>query len=211
MAARRRAHDEEAWRNAKKICQLNAQQLEMARALGMNPKKLPGLRPSPHQHWKLPVGEFIEACYRKRFGGNPLDRHQHGPELGSRKLPIPQRDVDSRKHFRDAASQLGDLICYLMNLADDLQTWLAQGTVAPEVLPQVIAELRRSRRRLRHEGRSRRSRRFPLRPARRATRCHGRVIGSVRPTTRFPSDRPSGRSCISESRPVRQRSFIRLV
>jgi hypothetical protein len=142
MAARRRAHDEEAWRNAKKICQLNAQQLEMARALGMNPKKLPRLRPSPHQHWKLPVGEFIEACYRKRFGGNPLDRHQHGPELGSRKLPIPQRDVDSRKHVRDAASQLGDLICYLMNLADDLQTWLAQGTVAPEVLPQVIAELR---------------------------------------------------------------------
>ena len=42
----------------------------------------------------------------------------------------------------DAASQLGDLICYLMNLADDLQAWLAQGTVAPEVLPQVIAELR---------------------------------------------------------------------
>ena len=44
MAARRQAHDEEAWRNAKKICQLSAQQVEMARALGMNPKKLPRLR-----------------------------------------------------------------------------------------------------------------------------------------------------------------------
>lgn len=142
MAARHQAHDEEAWRNAKKICQLNAQQVEMARALGMNPKKLPRLRPSPQQRWKLPVGEFIEACYRKQFGGDPLDHQQHraGPE--SRKLRIPQRHVDTRKRVTDAASQLGDLICYLMNLADDLQASLAQGTVAPEALPQVIAELR---------------------------------------------------------------------
>jgi hypothetical protein len=29
-----------------------------------------------------------------------------------------------------------------MNLADDLQQWLAYGTVAPEVLPQVSWELR---------------------------------------------------------------------
>ena len=142
MAARDQAHDEQAWRNAKKICQLNAQQVEMARALGMNPKKLPRLRPSPQQRWKLPVGEFIEACYRKRFGGDPVDHHQHRPEPGSRKLPIPQRQVDAPKRLRDARSQVGDLCCYLRNLADDLQTWLAQGTVAPDVLPQVIAELR---------------------------------------------------------------------
>ena len=67
MANTRRAHDEEAWTNAKKTCRLNARQTEMARALGMNPRKLPGLRPSPQQRWKLPVGEFIEECYRKRF------------------------------------------------------------------------------------------------------------------------------------------------
>ena len=60
MAKNRRAQDDHAWRNAKKICQLNDRQVEMARALGMNPKKLPGLRPGPPQHWKLPVGEFIE-------------------------------------------------------------------------------------------------------------------------------------------------------
>lgn len=142
MAARRKAHDEEAWRNAKKICQLNAQQVEMARALGMNPKKLPLLRPSPQQRWKLPVGEFIEACYRKRFGDDPLDDHQHRPRPESQKPPISQPHVDARKRVTDVASQLGDLICYLMNLADDLQAWLAQGTLAPEVFPQVIAELR---------------------------------------------------------------------
>lgn len=41
----------------------------MAQALGMNPRKLPGLRPTPEQTWKQPVREFIEECYRKRFGG----------------------------------------------------------------------------------------------------------------------------------------------
>ena len=142
MAARHQAHDEEAWKDAKKICQLNAQQVEMARALGMNPKKLPRLRPGPRQRWKLPVGEFIEACYRKQFGGDPLDHRQHRAGQGSRKLPIPQRHVDARKRVTDAASHMGDLICYLTNLADDLQPWLAHGTVAPEVLRQVIAELR---------------------------------------------------------------------
>jgi len=37
MANTRRAHDEEAWTSAKKICPLTARQVEMARALGMNP------------------------------------------------------------------------------------------------------------------------------------------------------------------------------
>src|SRR5215472_18270222 len=142
MATRGRSYHEELWRNAKKVCQLNARQVEMARALGMNPKKLPNLRPSPHQRWKLPVGKFIEACYWKRFGGDPLDRRPHKPDPGSSKLPTAQRDVDGLKRVRGAAWQLEDLVCYLMNLADDLKGWLAQGMVAAEVLPQVIQELR---------------------------------------------------------------------
>jgi hypothetical protein len=70
MANKRRARDE-AWTNAKKICRLTARQVEMARTLGMNPSKLPRLRPSPQQRWKLPVGEFIEKCYRKHFWRRP--------------------------------------------------------------------------------------------------------------------------------------------
>ena len=85
MAKKRRAHDEEAWRSAKKICRLNARQVEMARALGMNPRKLPGLRPSAEQRWKLPVGAFIEECYQKRFGKHPQDHEPGGPDPRSRK------------------------------------------------------------------------------------------------------------------------------
>jgi hypothetical protein len=142
MAKKRRAHDEEAWRNAKKICRLNARHVEMARALGMNPNKLPHLRQSPQQHWKLPVGEFIEQRYWKRFGGPPLEEHTNLRQPATRRPstlyggpPAPERIVDT-------SSQAADLVCYLMNLADDLQQWLSQGTVDPDVLPQVSEELR---------------------------------------------------------------------
>jgi hypothetical protein len=141
MAKKHRAHDEEAWSNTKRICQLNDRHVEMARALGMNPRKLPGLRPSPQERWKLPVGEFIEERYRKRFGGDPPDHHPDVPDPGSRKPAPPQRDTHAPERLSHAA-QAGELVCYLMNLADDLQTWLAHGTFDPEVMPQVIEELR---------------------------------------------------------------------
>lgn len=136
MAKKGRAHGEKAWRNAKKICRLNARQVEMARRLSMNPNKLPGLRPTPQQRWKLPVGAFIEECYRKRFGSDAHDHNSQVLEPGSRKhAHAPER-------LRNAGWQLGDLVCYLINLADDLQKWLAQGTVDREILPQVSEELR---------------------------------------------------------------------
>src|SRR5713226_2344668 len=142
MANTCRAHDEEAWTTAKKICRLTARQVEMARALGMNPRKLPGLRPSPQERWKLPVGEFIEERYRKRFGGDPRDHDPPGPEPNSRKVSSTDRDADASERVRDPAWQLSDLVCYLMNLADDLQKWLAHGSIDPEVLTQVREELR---------------------------------------------------------------------
>jgi len=113
----------------------------MGRALGMNPKKLPDLRPSPQQRWKLPVGEFIEECYRKRFGGDLRDQDRGGREPSPRKASSTVRDADASERVRDPAWQLSDLACYLVNLADDLQKWLAHGSVDPEVLPQVREEL----------------------------------------------------------------------
>lgn len=139
MSSKGRSHREEAWRNAKKICRLSRRQVEMARALGMNPKKLPGLRPSPQQRWKLPVGEFIEACYWKRFG-HPLDPHPPESGLGSSELLIRQQQT--LKSVQEANSQVEQLVCYFMNLTDDLEAWLAHGTVGSEVLAQLIRELR---------------------------------------------------------------------
>lgn len=61
-----------------------------ARRLGMNPKKLPGLRPSSQQRWKLPVGAFIEECYRKRFGGEAENADAHVPKPRSNSHPSLQ-------------------------------------------------------------------------------------------------------------------------
>lgn len=142
MANNRQPHDEEAWTKATKICRLTARQVEMARALGMNPRKLPGLRPSPQERWKLPVGDFIEECFRKRFGG---DQHARRPKPPSRTpstgVVATALDADVAERVRDPACQLSDLACYLVNLANDLQQWLAYGAIDPEVLPQVREEL----------------------------------------------------------------------
>ena len=142
MATKHRAHDEDAWRNAKKICRLNTRQLEMARRLGMNPKNLAALRPSPQQRWKLPAGAFIEERYRKRFGDYPRDGDTREPKPGSQKPSTPDRDADASDRLRNATRQTENLVCYFINLADDLQKWLAQGTMDRDILPQVSEELR---------------------------------------------------------------------
>lgn len=61
--------------------------------------------------------------------------------MNPRKLSTPDRDADVSERVLDPAWQMSDLACYLMNLADDLQKWLAHGSIDPEVLPQVREEL----------------------------------------------------------------------
>jgi hypothetical protein len=142
MAKKHRPHDEEAWMNAKKICRLNARQLEMAQRLGMNPKKLPRLRPGPQEHWKAPVGKFIEDLYRKRFEGDPRDRPSHAADLGSSRPVTPYRDADAQLQPSDAMSQVDNLVCYFTNLADDLDKWRAHGSIDRDLMQQISAELR---------------------------------------------------------------------
>jgi hypothetical protein len=142
MASQGRARDEKAWSHARKVCRLTARQVEMARALGMNPEKLPGLRPTPRQRWKLPVGVFIEERYWKRFGGRPSQSDSHQPLRGSRAPSAPRQGPPAQGPAGDATQQASDLVCYLMNLGDDLEKWLAHGSIDPDVLPQVAAELR---------------------------------------------------------------------
>jgi hypothetical protein len=138
MAKQRRQHDEEALKNAKALCRLNTRQVDMARALGMNPRKLPRLRPGPQERWKLPAGAFIEECYRKRFGEHPQKREPADARPHTRP---GISDAHGARSVQDAMSQVGELVCYLMNLADDLQQWLAHGKIT-DVLPEVSKELR---------------------------------------------------------------------
>jgi len=57
-----------AWIDARKRHHLSHAQVQMARELGMNPRRLGGLDNHRQERWKLPLPLFIEELYRKRFG-----------------------------------------------------------------------------------------------------------------------------------------------
>lgn len=61
------------WIDARKRHKLTHVQIQMARELGMNPKKLGKLDNHRQERWKLPLGQFIEKCYLKRFGKLPSE------------------------------------------------------------------------------------------------------------------------------------------
>lgn len=55
------------WIIAKKKYNLSDVQVQMARELGMNPKKFGSLANHKQEKWKAPLPEFIEELYFKRF------------------------------------------------------------------------------------------------------------------------------------------------
>ncbi len=55
------------WKKAKEKYHLTDIQMQMARELGMNPKKFGGLANHKQESWKAPLPEFIEDLYFKRF------------------------------------------------------------------------------------------------------------------------------------------------
>jgi hypothetical protein len=57
----------DAWAQAQRRFHLSDLHIQMARELGLNPKKFGGLVNHRQEPWKLPLPEFIADCYRKRF------------------------------------------------------------------------------------------------------------------------------------------------
>ena len=55
------------WIKAKKKCRLSDVHIQMARDLGMNPKKFGSLANNKQEKWKAPLSEFIEEIYLKKF------------------------------------------------------------------------------------------------------------------------------------------------
>lgn len=66
--------DLQLWIEARKRFRLSHAQLQMARELGMNPKKLGKLANDDQESWKQPLPEFIEELYLKRFSKELPDR-----------------------------------------------------------------------------------------------------------------------------------------
>ncbi len=62
------------WIEARKKYRLTHTQIQMARELGLNPRKFGGYANHHQQPWKRPLGEYIEHLYLKRFKKNKPDR-----------------------------------------------------------------------------------------------------------------------------------------
>jgi hypothetical protein len=58
----------QVWIEARKRYRLSHAHVQMARELGLNPKKFGGLANHRQEPWKVPLPQFIEDIYAKRFG-----------------------------------------------------------------------------------------------------------------------------------------------
>lgn len=62
------SHKYQIWIDARKKFKLSHAHIQMARELGMNPKKFGKLNNHKQEPWKSPLPVFIEDIYFKRFG-----------------------------------------------------------------------------------------------------------------------------------------------
>ena len=73
MAKKKIPEKYQPWIEARKRFHLSDAHIQMARELGLNPKKFGGLANTKQEPWKLPLPEFIEELYFKHFKKNRPD------------------------------------------------------------------------------------------------------------------------------------------
>ncbi|MHB1253950.1 MAG: hypothetical protein ACYCZ1_07250 [Candidatus Humimicrobiaceae bacterium] len=70
MAGKNKNKMDIKWKEAKKKCRLNAETVQMAKELGLNPKSLIKNIPNKNQSWKKPVYLWIHEMYWERNDDN---------------------------------------------------------------------------------------------------------------------------------------------
>jgi len=82
------------WIAARRKYHLSDAHVQMARELGMNPRKLGSLDNHKQEPWKAPLPVFIEQIYRKRFGKSQPDR---AISIEDRAKEIAEKKVEKRE------------------------------------------------------------------------------------------------------------------
>lgn len=67
---------EQSWVDARRRHRLTHAQVQMARELGMNPKRLARIDDHSDTEWKRPLPEYIQELYQERFGKEQPDSVQ---------------------------------------------------------------------------------------------------------------------------------------
>ena len=87
------------WIEARDRFRLSHAHVQMARELGLNPRKLGGLANHDQEPWKLPLPQFLEELYMKRFGKTRPDQVQSIEER-ARHLAAKRAEKRERKRLR---------------------------------------------------------------------------------------------------------------
>jgi hypothetical protein len=87
------------WIEVRRKHRLSHAHVQMARELGMNPKKLGSLDNHGQEPWKQPLPEFIASLYAKRFGRDAPDVVRSIEET----VAVQQAKKQARKAARTAA------------------------------------------------------------------------------------------------------------
>lgn len=98
MAKKRIPDKLQIWIDARKKYHLTHAHIQMARELGMNPKKFGSLANNKQEQWKLPLPQFIEHLYFRHFGKTKPDQVTSIEER--------VKDIDRKKEARKEGKQL---------------------------------------------------------------------------------------------------------
>jgi hypothetical protein len=81
--------DLQPWIDARKRFHLSDAHVQMAREIGLNPRKLGKLANHKQEPWKLPLPQFIEHLYFKHFGkerpDNVISIEERARQIAARK------------------------------------------------------------------------------------------------------------------------------
>jgi hypothetical protein len=97
----------QAWINVRKKYHLSHVQIQMARELGMNPKKFGKIANHKQEPWKAPLPVFIEDIYFKRFGKRGPDNVKSIEQMVKIK---EQKKAERRKRKQFKNQKAGEMI-----------------------------------------------------------------------------------------------------
>jgi hypothetical protein len=101
------------WIDARKRFHLSHAHVQMARELGMNPRKLGSLDNHKQEPWKAPLPLFIEQIYRKRFGKSQPDRvisiEDRAREIAAKKAEKRERRQRAKSSPKETADPPQDV------------------------------------------------------------------------------------------------------
>jgi len=93
----------QVWIDARKRHHLSHAQVQMARELGLNPKKLGKMDNHDQEPWKMPLGQYIEHLYFKHFRRERPDvvlsienkiRSEKEKNAGNRQAKLQRRQIE---------------------------------------------------------------------------------------------------------------------